>query len=140
MKVDVDVLFELKEVVRKFHSELTFILTSFFFLFVGLIYVWTGWFELLVGLMISLVLHGTRLVAVGVGTWRSELAGDFPAVGLIVGKGVASAAMSTLPLAYGLANAEMFSSVALNVILLTNIISIILPIVVARSSKRGGKF
>jgi cell volume regulation protein A len=132
MKVDGDMLFELKNLIGRFHSELTFILTTFFFTFVGLIYVFTGVSELLLGLIISLLLHGTRLVAVKVGTWKSSLAPHFPAIGLIVGKGVASAAMSTLPLAYNLPNAGMFSSVALNVILFTNIISIILPVLVYR--------
>lgn len=136
LKMDVDELFEAKRFVGKYHGELTFMITTFFFVFVGLIYVWTGWFELLVGLIVSLLLHGARLVAVKMGSWGSELAGDFPAVGLIVGKGAASAAMSTLPLAYGLANTELLTSVALNVILLTNIVSIILPILVARSSAK----
>lgn len=136
LKVDVDELFELKSLIGKFHSELTFILSTFFFVFIGLLYVFTGWFELFLGLVISLLLHGSRLVTVKIGTLGSSLTADYPVIGLIVGKGVASAAMSTLPLAYGLANAEMFSSVALNVILLTNIISIILPILVARYSAK----
>lgn len=128
MKFYVYQLLELKGFIGKFHSELTFILTTFFFTFLGLLYVFTGAFELFLGLIIGLSLHATRLIAVKIGTWRSPLASDLPAIGLIVGKGVASAAMSTLPLAYGLPNANLFSSVALNVILLTNIISIILPI------------
>lgn len=132
MKVDVNELFELKSLIGKFHSELTFILSTFFFVFVGLLYMFTGWFELFLGLVVSLLLHGTRIVAVMLGSWRSPLTADFPIIGLIVGKGVASVAMSTLPLAYGLANAEMFSSVALNVILLTNIFSVILPIWISR--------
>ncbi len=136
LKVDVDELFEVKRFVGKYHRELTFMITTFFFVFVGLIYVWTGWFELVLGLIVSLLLHGARLVAVKMGSWGSELARDLPATGLIVGKGAASAAMSTLPLAYGLANTELLTSVALNVILLTNTISIILPILVARSSAR----
>jgi len=136
LRVDVDELFELKGVIRRFHGELTFILSTFFFVFIGLLYVWTGWFELFLGLVISLLLHGTRLVAVKIGTLGSSLEEDFPAIGLIVGKGVASAAMSTLPLAYGLAGAEMFSNIALNVILLTNIISIILPILVAKALQK----
>jgi len=137
MRVEGDEMFKLKNSIGRFHSELTFILTTFFFTFVGLIYVFTGVSELLIGLIISLLLHGTRLIAVKVGTWKSSLASHFPAIGLIVGKGVASAAMSTLPLAYGLPDAEMFSSVALNVILFTNIISIILPVLAYR--KKNGK-
>ncbi len=136
LKVDIERLFELKGFIGKFHSELTFMITTFFFVFVGLLYVWTGWFELLLGLVVSLLLHGTRLMAVKVGSWRSELAGDLPAIGLIVGKGAASAAMSTLPLAYGLANTALFTSIALNVILLTNVISIFLPIWVTRTYRK----
>ncbi len=136
LKVDIERLFSLKEVIRKFHSELSFILTTFFFVFVGLIYVWTGWLELLLGIAVSLMLHGTRLIAVKIGTWRSELARDFPSIGLIVGKGAASAAMSTLPFAYGLPNTEMFTSVALNVILLTNVFSVVLPIAISKKVKR----
>ena len=135
LKVDSERLFELRGFIKKFHSELTFMIATFFFVFIGLIYVWTGWFELLLGLVVGLLLHATRLVAVRVGTWKSELAGDFPAIGLIVGKGAAAAAMSTLPLAYSLPNTEMFTSIALNVILLTNIFSIVLPILVVRISK-----
>jgi cell volume regulation protein A len=135
LKVDSERLFDLKELVRKFHSELAFILTTFFFVFLGLIYMWTGWLELLLGLVISLLLHGSRLLAVRIGTLKSELTRDFPAIGLIVGKGAASAAMSTLPLAYGLPNAEMLTSIALNVILLTNVFSVILPIAFAKKSK-----
>jgi len=136
LRVDVGELSDLKALIGRFHGELTFILSTFFFVFLGLLYVWTGWFELLVGLLISLLLHGSRLVTVKIGTLGSSLSSDFPAIGLIVGKGVASAAMSTLPLAVGLAGAEMFSSVALNVILLTNVISIVLPIVVAMGLKK----
>ncbi len=130
--VDVDELSRLKEAIMKLHSELTFIVVTFFFTCIGLIYVFTSVFDVFLGLVISLLLHGTRYVAVRLGTWRSPLASDLPTVGLIVGKGAASATMSTLPLAYGLPNTKIFSSIALNVILFTNIISIILPFLVSR--------
>jgi cell volume regulation protein A len=133
MNVDVAQLTRLKSSIMKFHSELTFILITFFFTFIGLIYVFTGVFDLVLGLIISLLLHAARYVAVKAGTWRSPLASDLPAIGLIVGKGAAAAAMSTLPLAYGLSDTGSFTSIAMNVILFTNIISIILPLAVSRS-------
>jgi len=136
IRVDVIQLSKLKNLLVRFHSELTFILVTFFFTFIGLIYVFTGVFDLVFGLIISLLLHATRFVAVKIGTWKSVLASDLPVIGFIVGKGAASAAMSTLPLAYGLPNTSMFTSIALNVILFTNIISIILPFLVARSSRK----
>lgn len=135
MRADLDELSELKDSITKFHSELTFILSTFFFVFIGLLYVYTGLFEVLLGLFISVLLHATRLVAVRVASWRSDLSDDYPAIGLIVGKGATAAAVSALPLAANLPNAEMLSGIALNVILITNIISIVLPIVAARSSR-----
>jgi cell volume regulation protein A len=136
MRVDIGQLSRLKESIVKFHSELTFILVAFFFTFIGLIYVFTGIFDLIIGLVISLLLHGIRYVTVRLGAWRSDLAADLPAVGLIVGKGAASAAVSILPLAYGLPNTTMFTSIALNVILFTNILSVLLPFL---ASRMGGQ-
>jgi cell volume regulation protein A len=133
MRVDMDELDELEDRITKFHSELTFILTTFFFVFIGLLYVYTGLLQVLLGLFISILLHATRLVAVRVASWRSDLSYDYPAIGLIVGKGATAAAVSALPLAANLANAELLSGIALNVILITNIISIVLPVLAGRS-------
>ncbi|RLI17059.1 hypothetical protein DRO54_12095 [Candidatus Bathyarchaeota archaeon] len=127
-------LSKLTQLIENFHSELTFIICSFFFTFIGLIYVFTGLSELLLGLGVGFLLHLTRLLAVKIGVLGSSLASDFPVMGLIVGKGVASAAMSTLPLAYGLPNAAFYTSIALNVILFTNLISVTLPLIVAKIS------
>ncbi|MCW4052925.1 MAG: cation:proton antiporter [Candidatus Bathyarchaeota archaeon] len=139
MRVDIDQLSRLKKSIVKFHSELTFILVSFFFTFIGLIYVFTGIFDLVIGLIISFLLHGVRFISVSLGTWRSELSADLPAVGFIVGKGATSAAVSILPLAYGLPNTTMLTSIALNVILFTNILSMLLPFLASHvsSQKKG---
>ncbi|MCW3980310.1 MAG: cation:proton antiporter [Candidatus Bathyarchaeota archaeon] len=139
MRVDIGQLSRLKKSIVKFHSELTFILVAFFFTFIGLIYVFTGIFDLVIGLIISLLLHGIRYITFSLGTWRSDLAVDLPAVGFIVGKGATSATVSILPLAYGLPNTTMFTSIALNVILFTNILSILLPYLASHASatKKG---
>jgi cell volume regulation protein A len=129
MKVDLLQLEQLKNSIRNFHSELTFILVTFFFTFVGLIYVFTGVLDLVLGVIVSLLIHLTRYASVWVGSWRSSIREDLPAVGLIVGKGAASVAMSTLPLAYALSSGEFIAGVALNVILFTNLFSIILPFI-----------
>ena len=128
-------LTKLSDLIEHFHSELTFIIRSFFFTFIGLIYVFTGINELLLGLSVSLLLHFSRFLAVNLGTIKSSLREDFPAIGVVVGKGVTAAAMSTLPLAYGLPNAAFYTSIALNVILFTNVLSILLPILLRKISR-----
>ena len=140
LKLKRDELTRLSDLIEHFHSELTFIIRSFFFTFIGLIYMFTGVNELILGFGISLLLHFSRFITVGVGTIGSPLRSDFPAIGVIVGKGVAAAAMSTLPLAYNLPNATIYTSIALNVILFTNVISILLPLALRRKSSSNLKF
>lgn len=134
MKVDAYQLSTFQSSMIRFHSELTFILVTFFFTFIGLTYVFTGLFVLFLGLIISILLHATRFVAVAISTWRSSMASDRSIVGFVVGKGAASAAVSTLPIALGLPNTDLFLGIAINVILITNVVSIILPMIAARSS------
>ena len=137
LKMDFQQMAEIQSLMTKFHSELTFILSTFFFVVIGLLYVYTGLFELLLGFIISLILHITRLVSVRIAIWKNyDLTSDYPAIGFIVGKGAASVTVSSIPLAYNLPNAELLMSIAINVILLTNIISIILPVLASRYLKK----
>ncbi len=132
---------QLSGIVRRidgFHSEITFMLRSFFFTFLGLIYTFAGVTELLIGLAISILLHITRYLAFKIGTIRSPLKSDLPEIGLIVGQGVAAAAMSTLPLAYDFPNAAFYTNIALNVLLFTNILSIALPLFKTKIVKKRG--
>jgi len=136
LRIRVDELSTLESSIEKFHSELTFMLCSFFFTFIGLIYVFTGVFELFLGLACCFLLHITKYVAAKIGTFRSPIASDVPVMGFIVGQGAASAAMSTLPIVYNLPYATVFTSIALNVILSNNITSIVLPFLATKLAKR----
>lgn len=135
LDISIDELNVLNNLIKKFHSELTFMIRSFFFTFIGLIYIFTGYFVLFLGLAICALLHVTKYAATKIGTLRSPIASDLNIMGLIVGQGAASAAMSTLPLVYDLPQATTFASIAFNVILFNNITSIILPYLVTRLQK-----
>jgi len=129
-------LSKLKELIQKFHTELAFMVRSFFFTFVGLIYAFTGVPELLIALGCVALLHVMRYVTVRIVTYKSALSSDIPVIGFIIGKGAAAAAMSTLPLAFNFPYAQTFTSIALSVILFSNITSIVLPFAGAKLSKR----
>jgi cell volume regulation protein A len=136
LRIRVDELSTLESLIGKFHSELTFMLRSFFFTFIGLIYVFTGVFELFLGLACCFLLHVTKYAVAKIGTFRSPMASDISVMGFVVGQGAASAAMSTLPIVYSLPYATVFTSVALNVILSNNITSIVLPFLATKLAKR----
>jgi len=132
LKMSVNEFSQLKDMIEKFHSEITFMLRSFFFTFLGLIYVFTGVFALLLALACSLLLHITKYAVAKIGTFKSPMSSDLPVIGFIVGQGAASASMSTLPLVHNLPGAAALTSLALNIILLNNITSILLPFVAAK--------
>jgi cell volume regulation protein A len=129
-------LSKLKDRIQEFHAELAFIVRSFFFTFIGLIYAFTGAPELLIALACVVLLHVMRYVTVRITTYKSALSSDIPVVGFIIGKGAAAAAMSTLPIAFNFPYAQIFTSIALSVILFSNITSIVLPFAGAKLSKR----
>jgi cell volume regulation protein A len=129
---------KLKKMIGDFHTELAFMVRSFFFTFVGLIYAYTGASELLIALACVGVLHVTRFVTVKIMTFRSSMSSDVPVIGFMIGKGAAAAAMSTLPIAFNLPYAQTFTSIALSVILFANVTSILLPFIGAKFSKRPG--
>jgi cell volume regulation protein A len=138
LRLSTEGLSKLKNLIQEFHTELAFMVRSFFFTFVGLIYVFTGVPELLIALACVALLHATRYVTVKIMTFKSPISSDIPVIGFIIGKGAAAAAMSTLPLAYNLPYAQTFTSIALSVILFSNITSSVLPFVGAKFSKRSG--
>ncbi len=135
LKMSVNELATLEKSIQKFHSELTFIVRSFFLTFIGLIYAFTGVFEFLLGIACSLLLHVTKYAAAKIDTFKNPLAKDLPVMGSIVGQGAASASMSTLPLIYNLPQAAVFTSIALNVILINNITSIALPFIATKLAR-----
>ncbi|MBS7619818.1 cation:proton antiporter, partial [Candidatus Bathyarchaeota archaeon] len=139
LNISVNEFAQLKNMMEKFHSELTFMLCSFFFTFIGLIYVFNDVFYLLLGLACCLLLHCTKYVIFKIGTFRTPMASDLPIIGLIVGQGAASASMSTLPLVYNLPQAATLTSLALNIILLNNLSSIILPFISFKLIKNRSK-
>jgi cell volume regulation protein A len=139
LKISISELSKLKSLMEKFHSEITFMLRSFFFTFIGLIYVFTGFFEVFLALACCFLLHITKYVVAKIGTIGSVMASDLSVMGFIVGQGAASAAMSTLPIVYNLSYATTFTSLALNVILINNITSIVLPYLSTRLKTKRNK-
>jgi cell volume regulation protein A len=143
MKINVDKLTELREMLVRFQSELTFMIRAFFFVFLGLIYD-VSFESLTFGLAVGLVFVGIdlfmRYVAVGFSMWRSVMSKDRVIMTLLCGQGLAHATLSVIPLQYGVPNAEVYPSVVVTVIIITNIITSVGSFwVFRRSKKTSGK-
>lgn len=91
--------------LKRFESEVAFLLRTFFFVYIGLI-VTIGTIEIvIIGIILSLMLLLIRFGAVALATLRSsELVDERPVMGVLLTRGLAAAVLATLPLQYASEN------------------------------------
>ncbi|MFZ5432437.1 MAG: cation:proton antiporter [Calditrichota bacterium] len=112
--------------IGRFHAELTFLVRTFFFVFLGMLFDFSHltWKLLAEGVAIFVMVLLARLIAVRF----SFLRGQDPAswhgarvLFLFMPRGLATAVLATLPAAYGLHGTQDFVTVTVLVILFTNL-------------------
>jgi len=87
--------------LKRFESEVAFLLRTFFFVYIGLIVTIGSITTIIIGVILSLILLLVRFGAVGIATVRcSELAKERPIMGVTLTRGLAAAVLATLPLQY----------------------------------------
>jgi cell volume regulation protein A len=85
---------------KRFESEIAFLLRTFFFVYIGLIFSTNSMSVILTGIVISLMLFLTRFVSVEMATFRSELKKEKSVMAVMLTRGLAAAVLATLPLQY----------------------------------------
>ena len=129
-------VFTVDELLKKFNSEITFAIRSFFFVYMGLIATINPEYALY-GLAISSILILARYIATNIGLLKSSLSGFESNITSVMGpRGLATAVLSQLPLIFGLPGAEIYSNIAFIVILSTVIYTAAMT---SFLSKRAGK-
>jgi cell volume regulation protein A len=130
---------ELREILTRFQSELTFLIRTFFFVFLGLLYdisFNSVTFGLLVGLIFLSLNLGLRYFAVRLSTTRSLMSKDATVMTLLCGQGLAHATLSVIPQQYGVPNAQIYPVIVVTMIILTNVVTTFGPFIVIRKRKR----
>ncbi|MCP8317670.1 MAG: cation:proton antiporter [archaeon] len=138
MKIDIFQFTKLKEFLMRFHSELAFLIRTFFFVFLGLLYdlsFTTLTFGLLFGLVFISINIFLRYLAVNLSVIRSPMTVDKVAMTLLCGQGLAHATLSVIPLQLGLPYAEIYVTIVITVIVLTNIITSAASIMISRKQR-----
>jgi cell volume regulation protein A len=131
---------ELKKILTRFQGELTFLIRSFFFVFLGLLYdasFKTLTFGLLVGVIFIGVDLGLRYLAVRLSVLRSPMRADATIMTLLCGQGLAHATLSVIPQQYGIPNADIYPMIVVTMIILTNIVTSLGSFSVQRRHKRS---
>lgn len=86
--------------LKRFESEMAFLLRTFFFVYLGLIVTTTSITIILTGVLLSFSLLLIRFGAVRLATVRSELTQERTTMSLLLTRGLAAAVLATLPLQY----------------------------------------
>ena len=92
--------------LRRFESEIAFLIRTFFFVFLGLIAMISDPWFVLIGAIMSLMLLLARFGVVTLATSKCELRDERPIMSVVLTRGLAAAVLATLPLQY--ANPEIY--------------------------------
>ncbi len=111
--------FGFTKVLRTFQGEVSFFIRSFFFVYLGII-VSINPTYIIYGLAISIIIILVRLLAVNVSTYKLRITKpEKDMIKTMAPRGLASAVLAQLPVAYGIPNAQIFSDIVFVVILAT---------------------
>ncbi|MDE1763828.1 MAG: cation:proton antiporter [Thaumarchaeota archaeon] len=131
---------DLKNQFYKFQGEISFLMETFFFVFLGLVFVIKPsevLSNLLFGLLILGILMTFRFIATRLSTKNSILHADRYAIFLICAQGVVPATLSISALSDGIPLANTFISLAVYVIILTNIVTTVGLMMIVRKNRNG---
>ncbi len=138
--------------LKRFESEVAFLLRTFFFVYIGLISTIGDIRIALAGIVLSLLLLLVRFGAVRIATARcSELVEEHQIMSVILTRGLATAVLATLPLQYsgknptftelssiyGIRLYEIYINIVVLVILATAIIATVGIPILRRRAKKG---
>ena len=131
----------LENQLKGFQEEISFLLETFFFVFLGMTFLIipsAAEANLLAGALVVLILLAVRYIAVNVSTKGSaELYGQRKLITLMCAQGLTPAILAVVTLTYNLPLANSFVNIVVFVILLTNIITAIGAYATMRSNKRA---
>jgi len=117
---------ELNETEKVFLSEVVFLLKTFFFVYIGLsIHLKEFWWFYL-GFMLTILVFILRFFVVRFSVYRTTPIADASLMAAMVPKGLATAALASIPLQQGILGGEFIQNVAYAVVLFSIVLTSIL--------------
>ncbi len=119
--------FKLPEVStdNSFHEQLTFLVRSFFFVFIGLLASFGRLEFLIFGIVIAVIIYFGRVVVTKVSLTKRFSNFDKKVTSVMIPRGLAAAVLATLPLTLGLPDAEVYPQLVFVIIMSSVIITTI---------------
>ena len=110
------------ENVRDFHSQISFLIRSFFFVFTGLLFSFSSFTSVFIGIVLSFTFLGIRFIVIKMATVKSELKTYETLMTVMFPRGLAAAVLASIPLTSGVPNSQVFPEIAFIVIITTIIV------------------
>ena len=107
------------------HSQLTFLVRSFFFVFVGLLATFGQLEYLVMGVIAAVLIYVGRIIVAKVSLTKRFSQLDKKVTEVMIPRGLAAAVLATFPLSYGLPNAEAYPQIVFFIIMTSVIITTI---------------
>ena len=107
------------------HSQLTFLVRSFFFVFVGLLASFGQLEYIVFGVIATIAIYVGRVIVAKVSLTNKFSKLDEKVTQVMIPRGLAAAVLATFPLSYGLPNAEAYSQIVFFIIMTSVIITTI---------------
>ncbi len=120
--------------LKRFEAEVAFLISTFFFVFLGIIASVSSVTVLISGVVLSAIMLVTRYGAVWLTTVKCSLCNERKILTVILTRGLATAVLATLPAQLGLLYADIFVDIAIVVIVTTAIMATIGSMLISRKS------
>jgi potassium/hydrogen antiporter len=122
--------------IKKIHNEITFFISTFFFVYLGTIVVFKTLDAILIGVFISAILIGLRYVVVHLFFKPFKISPkEINIMSVLSARGLAAAVLAPLPLFYGIEGTEAFSDIVFAVIICTVLFTVIGYIYITKMTK-----
>ena len=118
--------------LKRFESEIAFLIGTFFFVFLGMITTVSSLMVLASGIALSIIILLIRYVAVWLTTRNNSLQRERGMLTVILTRGLATAVLATLPAQYGLLYSDIFVDITVVVIVATAVMATVGSMLMSR--------
>ncbi len=123
----------LNETEKVFFSEVVFLLKTFFFVYVGLSFQLMDSWLLYLGAIITAAIYVLRIPITRLALHRSTPKADASIIAIMVPKGLAAAALASIPLQQGFAEGEIIQNLTYAILLFSIILTSLLTFLLGRT-------
>jgi len=127
-------------IMKKFHSEISFMIMTFFFVYIGLMVVVEKYVAFFYGIILSFVVLLGRYVSTYITSIGEPfLKKNIDVMRVLIPRALTPAVLSQLIVISGIPNTELFSQIVIGVIITTVVISVVGTSIIERNLKKRSR-